>query len=192
MVEQDTGCTNTTINSTLGRLDEVESTIANVVEAIADMKIPEPAVETPAPAVVAPVIQSAPVQVAPAPTPAVSSSNIAELLTELSTEQLRTLSGQVMAELRKRKAASTAPVAATPAAAKRKPTKSADEKAASKTAYLEKKAEYASREFGVICTSTGKTLKRRFASEVDALTAADALSVQMKRSYAVTLLAAAA
>jgi hypothetical protein len=123
------------------------------------------------------------------------------LLTELSTEELRTLSGAVMAELRKRKqsstatadtsakAASTAPVAAPVATAKvRKP---AEVKAAEKAAYMERKAEFESRAFGVICTSTGKTLKRRFASEVDALAAAEKLSAQMHRTYAVSLLAAA-
>ena len=66
----------------------------------------------------------------------------------------------------------------------------AEVKAAEKAAYMEKKAEYVSRAFGVVCVPTGKQLKRRFADEADALAAAAGLSASMKRHYNVVQIAA--
>jgi hypothetical protein len=41
----------------------------------------------------------------------------------------------------------------------------------------------ATRPFGVVCISTGKTLKRSYATQAEADAAAADLSVQMKREY---------
>jgi len=58
-----------------------------------------------------------------------------------------------------------------------------EEKAESKAAYLERKAEYASRPFGVRCISTGKVLKSKYTTLEEAAQRAVEVEAQMKRAY---------
>jgi hypothetical protein len=98
-------------------------------------------------------------------------------LADLSTEELRSLSGKVLQEL-KRRAKANKPTAAVvahgpgTAPATPKPEKQA-------------KVHAAPRPFGVCCPSTGKVLKRSYETEAEALAACAELAVSMKREYTV-------
>lgn len=118
-------------------------------------------------------------------------------LSVLSTEHVRSLSGKVMAELRKRKAvAEGKPVpaakpvkqpakAAAPTVSKRKPADPVKvaARAEAKEAYVAKKAAFNALTVGIKCIDTGKVLKRRFADTETAATHCAELAAMMKRSY---------
>lgn len=123
--------------------------------------------------------------------------NAITLTSKSSTVELRAAVGHIMTELRARKAqAGKTPPASTvapsvpevkvskKAAAKAKTEKQA-KRDADKAAYKAKKAEHASRPFGIRCVPTGSILKRRFTDELVALAQAASLTTEMKRAYEV-------
>jgi hypothetical protein len=107
VVQQHIGGVDATINSTLGRMDAIESTVANVVAAIADMKPTEPFTQ---PVIEAQVIQPAHVLAQPV----IENGKLADLLCELSTEDLRKMSGLILAELKRRSKTASASFSPTP------------------------------------------------------------------------------
>jgi hypothetical protein len=105
---------------------------------------------------------------------------IAAVLARNSVE-LRALYSAIGAELKKRKAAGVpAKVAGTSVPAT---PKAATPKAAPTPKAPATPGPSVVRAFGVRCVSTGKTLKRSYATQAEADAAAADLSVQMKREY---------